>query len=186
MKRSIFIGAFLVGLGLVIIGVALFIRTRRETDSIGSVPAASSASGASRPAPSAAPVFAGRSIPECAAFTSLTARYTCFADALGSGANDADCASVGQAGRAECLAWVATAKGECDRITDPLLQSYCQESHPADAPAALPEDADADGLTDEEETRRGTDPYRADSDSDGFNDGDEVKNGYDPLGSGKL
>ena len=43
-------------------------------------------------------------------------------------------------------------------------------------------DSDQDGLTDEDETARGTDPLQADSDSDGLKDGDEV-NIYstDPL-----
>lgn len=36
-------------------------------------------------------------------------------------------------------------------------------------------DSDADGLTDDEERRIGTDPYRADTDNDGLSDYDEVK-----------
>lgn len=70
-------------------------------------------------------------------------------------------------------------------------------------------DSDGDGLTDEEETRFGTDknvvdtdndglsdreemqvyktnPVNPDSDGDGFSDGTEIKNGFNPNGSGKL
>lgn len=46
-------------------------------------------------------------------------------------------------------------------------------------------DADSDGLTDETETRLGTDPNQADTDGDGFPDGLEIANGYNPLGAGK-
>jgi len=42
-------------------------------------------------------------------------------------------------------------------------------------------DSDNDGLTDAEETKKGTDPKKADSDGDGFLDGQEVHDGYDPL-----
>jgi hypothetical protein len=47
-------------------------------------------------------------------------------------------------------------------------------------------DSDADGLTDDMETRIGTDPMNADSDGDGFSDGVEIRNGHNPLGDGKL
>ena len=42
-------------------------------------------------------------------------------------------------------------------------------------------DTDNDGLTDEDEAERGTDPNNADSDNDGVSDGDEVAAGSDPL-----
>ncbi|MFH1183218.1 MAG: hypothetical protein V1690_03070 [Candidatus Moraniibacteriota bacterium] len=42
-------------------------------------------------------------------------------------------------------------------------------------------DSDNDGLPDEQEKEKGTDPKKADTDGDGFLDGQEVKNGYDPL-----
>ena len=42
-------------------------------------------------------------------------------------------------------------------------------------------DSDGDGLSDEEEISRGTNPYNADSDGDGAKDGDEVVAGTDPL-----
>ena len=42
-------------------------------------------------------------------------------------------------------------------------------------------DSDGDGLTDAEERRIGTDPFRADTDGDGISDGDEVRLGLDPL-----
>lgn len=42
-------------------------------------------------------------------------------------------------------------------------------------------DTDGDGLSDEEELRIGTDPYRADTDYDGIPDGIEVATGTNPL-----
>lgn len=42
-------------------------------------------------------------------------------------------------------------------------------------------DADADGLSDGDELKYGTNPLDSDSDNDGYSDGVEVKNGYDPL-----
>jgi hypothetical protein len=83
---------------------------------------------------------------------------------------------------------------------------------PAPTPAAptLPAvDTDGDGLSDEEEARRGTDPANRDTDGDGLSDGDEVnrygtdpknrdtdedgfpdaqeiQNGYNPLGAGRC
>ncbi len=42
-------------------------------------------------------------------------------------------------------------------------------------------DADGDGLSDEFERLRGTDPARPDTDADGFGDGMELANGSDPL-----
>lgn len=45
-----------------------------------------------------------------------------------------------------------------------------------------PVDTDGDGITDEEEARRGTDPNSADTDGDGLNDSDEIEEyGTDPL-----
>lgn len=43
-------------------------------------------------------------------------------------------------------------------------------------------DADADGLTDDEETSLGTDPNNPDTDGDGVADGEEVDCGSRPLG----
>ncbi|MFH1652559.1 MAG: thrombospondin type 3 repeat-containing protein [Pseudomonadota bacterium] len=42
-------------------------------------------------------------------------------------------------------------------------------------------DPDGDGLTNTDETNRGTDPMKADTDGDGLGDGDEVTKGYNPL-----
>jgi hypothetical protein len=42
-------------------------------------------------------------------------------------------------------------------------------------------DSDKDGLTDDQEKEKGTDPKKADTDGDKFLDGQEVKNGFDPL-----
>jgi len=47
-------------------------------------------------------------------------------------------------------------------------------------------DADNDGLTDEEELDYGTDPNNPDSDGDGYSDGEEIKRGFNPLGDGEL
>lgn len=43
------------------------------------------------------------------------------------------------------------------------------------------QDADQDGLTNEEEHLYGTDPQKADTDGDSYSDGAEVRSGYDPL-----
>ncbi len=42
-------------------------------------------------------------------------------------------------------------------------------------------DSDGDGVSDEEELRRGINPFLADSDNDGFLDGIELEQGFDPL-----
>lgn len=42
------------------------------------------------------------------------------------------------------------------------------------------EDSDGDGLSDQEEDERGTDPTNPDSDGDGYDDGVEVRDGTDP------
>lgn len=47
-------------------------------------------------------------------------------------------------------------------------------------------DADLDGLSDDEETRLGTDPNNPDTDGDTFSDGVEVVSGSDPLVSGSI
>lgn len=48
-------------------------------------------------------------------------------------------------------------------------------------------DTDNDGMSDGEEVKGlGTDPLNSDTDGDGHNDGDEVKAGYNPMGEGKL
>lgn len=43
------------------------------------------------------------------------------------------------------------------------------------------QDADQDGLSNEEERLYGTDPHKADTDGDGYSDGTEIKSGYNPL-----
>lgn len=52
--------------------------------------------------------------------------------------------------------------------------------------AAATQDTDADGLTDADEKKYGSDPKKSDTDGDGFSDSAEVKNGYNPAGPGKL
>ena len=44
-------------------------------------------------------------------------------------------------------------------------------------------DSDGDGLTDDEESNLGLDPYNADTDGDGYSDGVEVQSNTDPLDS---
>jgi len=50
----------------------------------------------------------------------------------------------------------------------------------ADAPDPLL-DTDGDGLCDETENRRGTDPFEPDTDADGYTDWVEISFGYDPT-----
>lgn len=48
-------------------------------------------------------------------------------------------------------------------------------------------DTDEDGLTDAQEIKLGTDPFKADTDGDGYDDKQEIDAGYDPLvNGGKL
>ena len=54
------------------------------------------------------------------------------------------------------------------------------------ASAVLVFDTDKDGVPDDVEAARGTDPKSADTDGDGVKDGDELKAGTDPKGTGKL
>lgn len=66
-----------------------------------------------------------------------------------------------------------------------LLLAFCfvwlQVSSADESETNIFEDADQDGLTDQEEASLGTDPQNADSDGDGYSDGVEVESGYDPL-----
>ena len=49
-------------------------------------------------------------------------------------------------------------------------------------PPMMPVDSDRDGIDDDHELFRGTDPYNRDTDGDGFSDGDEVRiHKTDPL-----
>jgi len=47
-------------------------------------------------------------------------------------------------------------------------------------------DADGDGLSDEDEVMYYTDPFNADTDGDSFFDGDEIVHGYSPLAPDKT
>lgn len=48
-------------------------------------------------------------------------------------------------------------------------------------------DTDGDGLSDGDEVKKyRTDPKKADTDGDGYSDAQEIKNGYNPLGTGKC
>ncbi len=71
--------------------------------------------------------------------------------------------------------------------TDSLFASPAATETPLGSlPPFIERDSDGDGLTDAEETQRGTDLSRADTDGDGYTDKQEVDAGYDPLGPGKL
>ena len=52
---------------------------------------------------------------------------------------------------------------------------------PTVTPTNVPLDSDGDGLTDDDETTRGTNPMSNDSDGDGVFDGYEVSVGLNPL-----
>jgi YD repeat-containing protein len=52
------------------------------------------------------------------------------------------------------------------------------------APGTL--DIDSDGLNNDDETQRGTDPFNPDTDDDGFSDGLEVQLGSDPLSAASV
>ncbi|MBI5621403.1 hypothetical protein HY933_00870 [Candidatus Falkowbacteria bacterium] len=94
-------------------------------------------------------------------------------------------------------------------FNEPTVPPATFNNNPVGPSAALPADTDADGLTDVEEARLGTDPLLADTDvdglfdnqevnqyktdplnpdtdGDGYSDGQEVAGGYNPLGSGRL
>ena len=47
-------------------------------------------------------------------------------------------------------------------------------------------DSDHDGLSDDMETKLGSDPHNSDTNGNGISDGDEVKAGFNPAGAGKL
>ena len=71
-------------------------------------------------------------------------------------------------------------------IYNPLDKtSYPRNVRPDNDMDGIPDDEDndwdGDGLTNEEEMQRGTNPWIADTDGDGVDDGTEVKYGYDPL-----
>jgi hypothetical protein len=104
--------------------------------------------------------------------------------------------------------------GVCDADEDPDICPIDCVSAPTEPvvppePANQPLDSDGDGLSDEDEEIRGTNPQSADTDSDNLSDGeevnvygtdptnpdtdgdsyldgDEVKAGYNPNGEGRL
>lgn len=82
----------------------------------------------------------------------------------------------------------------CDQMSDELSRDTCLEfvltsisEQGTEQPDQYEDlDSDADGLTDAEEERYGTDPMNPDTDGDGYSDGDEVASGYNPNGPGLL
>ena len=78
---------------------------------------------------------------------------------------------------------VNTAQGVPGAAHSPPLsaEQSNNSSRGSGATSALRLDSDGDGLTDEEEIRIGTDPFKADTDGDGYPDGLEVALGSNPL-----
>jgi hypothetical protein len=72
-------------------------------------------------------------------------------------------------------------KFKIDTAADPSASQAAEEK-----PLAEGTDADADGLTDADESKYGTDPQNPDTDGDGFRDGEEADSGYNPAGPGRL
>jgi hypothetical protein len=70
-------------------------------------------------------------------------------------------------------------KNNCDTDDDNDGLSDTDETTKGTDP--LKPDTDGDGLTDATEIAKGTDPIKPDTDGDGINDGTEVANGSDPL-----
>ncbi|MBI2106079.1 hypothetical protein HYT56_04550 [Candidatus Woesearchaeota archaeon] len=80
----------------------------------------------------------------------------------------------------------------CNEIKDAqgnLINSECDSKCPEGydvctsgcCPIDITIDSDGDGLTNEVEKQKGTDPNKADTDGDGFSDGEEIEKGTDPL-----
>lgn len=189
MKRAIIITSFLIVLGIAIIGGALYLRGRRanvsEPTTSSPIPSPQSLVPASTP---------NRSLAECATVTDVLQRYFCFNNVLRTSTDESVCDGIGAGARGECLAVVISNEARaandasvCDRIENEGHRGLCTGGdEDFNRPAPAEDDADADGLSDADEKKRGTSPFLPDTDGDGFKDGDEVNNGYDPLGPGRL
>jgi hypothetical protein len=66
-------------------------------------------------------------------------------------------------------------------LVTPTSEAPTLEPSPTVTPTSVPLDADGDGLTDQDEVARGTNPMSNDSDGDGVFDGYEVSVGLNPL-----
>lgn len=70
-------------------------------------------------------------------------------------------------------------KEACLKIKDVDLGAFCEKLF-------VPGDFDKDGLSDAEELKLGTNPYKANTDGDGYSDKEEIEKGYNPCGEGVL
>ena len=68
-----------------------------------------------------------------------------------------------------------------DHLNDGWEVAYGFDPLEAESEETLEADPDSDGLTNEEESFHGTDPYRADTDGDGVPDKEEVEQGTNPI-----
>jgi hypothetical protein len=84
----------------------------------------------------------------------------------------------GASGMLAVMVALTTSDTDGDGIPDDVeLSLGLNPNNPVDAM----EDFDRDGLTNLQESQRGTDPRKADTDGDGLKDGDEVARGTNPL-----
>lgn len=75
---------------------------------------------------------------------------------------------------------------EENELDENLLEIIEGENSESELDFNIIEDADSDGLTDEEELVLGTDINNVDSDSDNYLDLEEIRNGYNPAGDGLI
>ncbi len=104
-----------------------------------------------------------------------------YCDAISDEVSKNQCAD----GIAQDIAFESKDAGLCDKIIESKRAARCKAIL-NEVPAPTSQDADEDGLTDEQEVEYGTDSANPDSDGDGYLDGSEVDAGYNPLGSGRL
>lgn len=88
--------------------------------------------------------------------------------------------------------WIGALSSRSDKNTAVLSQDYQKwlkkyYVFAGDPSMFLPQnDADGDGLSNQDEYKLDTNPLKADTDEDGYSDGREVLGSYNPLYSGKM